>query len=70
MSLDPNTHFDVVGAGYVPEHHDSGNQRYLSEAAPSVIGGAMAWLGFYAMATLVVVGGGFQKASSFMVASN
>jgi hypothetical protein len=70
MSLDPNTHFDVVGAGYVPEHHDNGNQRYLSEAVPGVIGGAMAWLGVYAMATVVVVGSGFQKASSFVVASN
>ena len=68
MSLDPNTHFDVVGAGYVSERHDDDNRRYLSEQG--AVGGAMAWLAFYAMATVVTVVSNFHKASGIVVASN
>ena len=66
MSLDPNTQFDVVGAGYVPEHHDDGHHRYLADTEQGTIGVAIAWLMFYAMAVVVTVVGSFQKTTNIV----
>lgn len=70
MSLETHTHFDVISAGYVPEHHDEGNHRYLAEADQGAIGVASAWLAFYATAAVVVVASNFHKAANFVVAAN
>jgi hypothetical protein len=56
MSFEANTQFfDVVGTGYVAEQHAEEKHRHLLEAEKNAIGGAMAWLAFYAMAVVVVV---------------
>ena len=51
------TKFDVVGPGYVAEHHveDSYHHRLDAEGATKAAGPAFAWLAFYATAIVVVV---------------
>ena len=51
------TKFDVVGPGYVAEHHveDSYRHRLDAEGATKATGPAFAWLAFYATAVVVVV---------------
>ena len=51
MSFETNAQlFDVVGTGYVAEHHAEEKYRHLLEAEKNAVGGAMAWLAFYAIA--------------------
>ena len=70
MSLEPNSqYFDVIGSGYVAEHHADEKHRHLIEAEKNVVGGAMAWLAFYAAAVAVVVSSNFQKVSDIGVAA-
>lgn len=70
MSPVSNTQFDVVGAGYVSEHHDDHHNRYLSDSDQGAIGVASAWLAFYVTAAAVVVVSNLQKAAAIVVASN
>ena len=70
MSFKTNTqHFDVVGSGYVAEHHADEKHRYLFEAEKNAVGGAMAWLAFYTIAIVVVVISNFHKAANIVVAA-
>ena len=56
MSFETNAQlFDVVGTSYVAEHHAEEKYRHLLQAEKSAVGGAMAWLAFYAIAIVVVV---------------
>ena len=69
MSFETNTqHFDVVGSGYVTEHHADEKHRYLFEEK-NAVGGAMAWLAFYSTAVVVVVISNFHKAANIVVAA-
>ena len=71
MSFETNTqNFDVVGSGYVAEHHADEKHRYLLESERNAVGGAMAWLAFYAVAVVVVVITNFQKVANVVVAAN
>ena len=51
------TKFDVVGPGFVAEHHieDQHRHRLIAEKAVNSTGPAFAWLAFYALAIVVVV---------------
>ena len=51
------TNFDVVGPGYVAEHHieDQYRHRFDVESATKATGPAFAWLALYATAIVVVV---------------
>lgn len=70
MSYETNTqHFDVVGSGYVAEHHADERHRHLLEAEKNAVGGAMAWSAFYAIAVVVVVVSNFQQVSNIVVAA-
>jgi hypothetical protein len=67
MSFESNTqHFDVVGSGYVAEQHAEEKHRHLIEAEKNAVGGAFAWLAFYAIAVVVVV---VHKAANIVVAT-
>ena len=59
-------HFDVLGSGYIAEHHAEENHRHLIEAEKNAVGGAFAWLAFYAIAVVVVV---VHKAANIVVAT-
>jgi hypothetical protein len=68
MSLETNTkYFDVFGCGYVSEHHADERRRHLMGSEKNAVGGAMAWLAFYAIALVVVVIANFQKAGDIVV---
>ena len=68
MSFKSNTkHFDVVGSGYIAEHHAHQKHRYLIKAEKNAVGGAFAWLAFYAIAVVVVVIRNFHKAADVVV---
>ncbi len=70
MSFEFNTqHFDVVGSGYVTEHHAEEKHRHLIEAEKNAVGGAFAWLAFYAIAVVVVVFSNFHKVVDLVVAA-
>ena len=70
MSFEPNTElFDVVGTGYVAERHAEERHRHLLDTEKNAVGGALAWLAFYALAVVVVVTANLQKAASIVVAS-
>jgi hypothetical protein len=70
MSFEINTqHFDVIGPGFVQEHHADERHRHLIEAEKNAVGGASAWLAFYATAVAIVVISNFNKAAEFVVAS-
>jgi hypothetical protein len=70
MSFETNTqHFDVVGPGYVQEHHADETRRHLIEAEKNAVGGAMTWLAFYMIAVVVIVVSSFQKAAAPVVAA-
>ena len=70
MSLETNTkYFDVVGGGYVSEHHADERHRHLLGSEKNAVGGAMAWLAFYAIALVVVVITNFQKTADIVVAA-
>ena len=62
-------HFDVVGPGYIAEHHAHEKHRYLIKAEKNAVGGAFAWLAFYAIAVVVVVVSNFHKAANVVVAT-
>ena len=68
MSLDTKI-FDVVGSGYVSEHHADERQRTILESERRAKGGAIVWLAFYAIAIVVVVVTNFQKTAE-VVAGN
>jgi hypothetical protein len=69
MSFETNTqHFDVVGSGYVAEHHDDEKHRHLIEAETNAVGSAMAWLAFYTTAVVVVVISNFHKVANIVLA--
>ena len=70
MAFEPDTqHFDVIGPGFIQERHADEKHRYLIEAEKNAVGGAMAWLAFYATAVVVVVISNFQKATDIVVAA-
>jgi hypothetical protein len=70
MSFESNTqHFDVVGSGYVAEQHAEEKHRHLIEAEKNAVGGAFAWLAFYAIAVVVVVVSNFHKVVDIVVAA-
>ena len=70
MSFETNAQlFDVVGTGYVAEHHAEEKYRHLLQAEKNAVGGAMAWLAFYAIAVVVVVINSFHKAADVVVAA-
>ena len=70
MTLHNDTrHFDVVGPGYVSEHHADEAYRHRLDPGSNAVGGAFAWLAFYAIAFVVVVTANLQKAGSFVVAA-
>lgn len=70
MSFEINTqHFDVVGPGFVQEHHANEQQRHLIDTGKNAVGGAWAWLAFYAVAVIVVATTNVNKAAEFVVAS-
>ena len=71
MSREPNKElfFNVVGTGYVAERHAEEKHRHLLQSDTNAVGGAMAWLAFYALAIVVVVTANLQKAASIVVAS-
>ncbi len=69
MSFETSTqHFDVVGSGYIAEHHAEEMYRHLIEAEKNAVGGAFAWLAFYAIAVVVVVISNFHKVANIVVA--
>ena len=70
MSPTTNTkYFDVmIGSGYVPEQHADEKHRHLLGSEKNAVGGAMAWLAFYAIAVVVVVASNMQKAADIVVA--
>ena len=69
MSFETNTpHFDVVGSGYVAEHHTDEKHRHLIEAEKNAVGSATAWLAFYATAVVVVVIVNFHKVANIVLA--
>ena len=70
MSFETNTkNFDVIAPGYVPERHADEVNRYLLQMEKNAIGGAVAWLAFYAMAIVVVVASNFQQVADIVVAA-
>ena len=70
MSFEAKTqHFDVVGPGYIAEHHAHEKHRYLIKAEKNAVGGAFAWLAFYAIAVVVVVVSNFHKVVDVVVAA-
>ena len=70
MSFETSTqHFDVVGSGYVAEHHAEEKHHHLIEAEKNAVGGAFAWLAFYAIAVVVVVVSNFHKVANIVVAT-
>ena len=70
MSFETGTqHFDVVGSGYIAEQHLEEKHRQLIEAEKNAVGGALAWLAFYAIAVVVVVVSNFHKAANVVVAT-
>jgi hypothetical protein len=70
MSFESNAqHFDVVGSGYVAEQHAEEKHRHLIEAEKNAVGGAFAWLAFYAIAVVVVVVSNFHKLVDVVVAA-
>lgn len=70
MSFETTTqYFDVVGPGFVHEHHADQKHANLSESDNKATGVAIAWLTFYATAALVVVTTNVQKAADFVLAS-
>ena len=70
MSFESNTqYFDVVGSGYVAEQHAEEKHRHLIEAEKNAVGGAFAWLAFYAIAVVVVVISNFHKVVDIVVAA-
>ena len=62
-------HFDVVGSGYVAEQHAEEKHRHLIEDEKNAVGGAFAWLAFYAIAVVVVVVSNFHKVVDIVVAA-
>ncbi len=71
MSFESNTqHFDVVGPGYIAEHHaQRKTSLILLKAEKNAVGGAFAWLAFYAIAVVVVVVSNFHKVVDVVVAA-
>ena len=70
MSLESNTkYFDVIGCGYVSEHHAGEKHRHLLGSEKNAVGGAMAWLAFYTIAVVVVVISNFHKVADIVVAA-
>jgi hypothetical protein len=72
-TMTDNTAFDVVGPGYVAEHHieDQYRHRLDAENASKTAGPAFAWLAFYATAIVVIVlGKAFSTAPAMVAASN
>ena len=70
MSFETNTqNFDVIGPGFIQEHHADEQHRYLIEAEKNAVGGAMAWLAFYTIAVVVVVISNFHKVADIVVAA-
>jgi hypothetical protein len=53
----------------VAEHHDDEKHRHLIDAEHNAVGGAFAWLGFYATAVVVIVINNFHKAADIVVAA-
>jgi hypothetical protein len=70
MSFETNTqYFDVVGSGYVAEHHTDEKHRHLIEAEKNAVGSAMAWLAFYTTAVVVVaIIRNFHKVANIVLA--
>ena len=68
MSFETSTqHFDVVGSGYIAGHHAHEKHRYLIKAEKNAIGGAFAWLAFYAVAVVVALISNFHKVVDIVV---
>lgn len=63
-------HFNVVGSGYVSEHHADARHQHLLGSEQNAVGGAMAWLAFYVIAIVVVVVSNFTTASDIVVAAS
>ena len=61
--------FDVVGPGYVTEHHAEEKHRHLIEAEKNAVGGAFAWLVFYAIAVVVIVFSNFHNVADLVMAT-
>ena len=57
--------FDIFGRSFVSEQHADLGSLNLQQAT----GGAIAWAGFYALAIVVVMSGGFQKTANIVLAS-
>ena len=70
MSFETHTQqFDVVGSGYVAEHHADERHRYLLETEKNAIGGAMAWLAFYTTAIVATVISNIHKVADIVMAA-
>ena len=70
MSFETNAQlFDVVGTGYVAEHHAEEKYRHLLEAEKNAFGGAMAWLAFYTTAIVATVISNFHKVADIVTAA-
>ena len=69
MSLEPHTKSsDVAGDGDALEHYAGERYRHPPGSEKQAVGGAMAWLAFYAIALLIVVFTNSQKVADFVVA--
>jgi hypothetical protein len=69
MTQDPNIRFDVIGAGYVSEHHSDGTHSHLPQT-DGAAGIASVWLAFYAIAAVVVVVSNLHAVAGFVVAAH
>ena len=63
-------YFNVVGPGYVSEHHTDAKESHLAKLERNAIGVATTWLAFYAIAVVAILIANFQKVASFVIASH
>lgn len=63
------TQFDVVGAGYISEHHADDQYRHRLAVDHKATGGAVAWLLFYTIAIVVVALSNTQNTATTVLAA-
>jgi hypothetical protein len=57
-------YYDVVGPGYVPEHHADQRHHFLATDEWNALSGAIAWLVFYVIAVVVALASNIKKAAT------
>jgi hypothetical protein len=60
--------FDVMGNGFVHEHHDAGSPGHLIEREKGASGPAWVWLAFYGFALVTVVIANVSRTASVVLA--